>query len=223
MRKREMIALGLMLWQSAALAQSTETHTASAETSKAGGSSTGVIGADPAAPPEYTPLTASERWKLYFVSAYGPEAVFRSAAAAGIRQWEGSPKEWRGGAEAYGERFGSSYAGHIIRKTLEAGAAAALHEDNRYFHSTETGFWKRSKHAVAQFFIARNNAGQEHFAYSRFGSALSASFISRIWQPRSTNTSGDAAVNFSATVAIDAGWNVLREFWPDITRRVGKH
>lgn len=142
-----------------------------------------------------------------------------SATVVGITQWDDRPKEWKQEAEAYGERFGSSYGIHIIRGTLEYGASSALHEDNRYFRSHETGFWKRSQHAIANMFIARNDAGDEHFAYSRVGSAAGAVFISRIWQPHSTNGAGEGAAEFGLAMAGDLGRNIFLEFWPDMKHR----
>lgn len=220
MRQLAVITLGWMLWQSTAPAQTSNLVTPSTASSTPADNPTGVVGAGSnPLPAEFMPLTASERWRRYFVSAFGPEAIVRASVGAGISQREDTPKEWRQGAEAYGERFGNSLAEHVIRKTLESGAAAALHEDNRYVPSTETGFWKRSKHAIGSVFVARNEAGQEHFAYSRFGGAVGSSFISRIWQPPSTNSSGDAAVNFGISMATEIGWNVFREFRPARFRR----
>jgi hypothetical protein len=213
MRSLGIVAMGLVLWQNVAPAQTNNIEAPPADNSTTD-AKTGVIGGTAALRPEYTPLTASERWKLYFLSTFGPGAIARAAFVGGINQWSGTPKEWREGAEAYGERFGNAFAIHVIRNTLASGAAAALHEDNRYVRSTETGIWKRSRHVVTSVFIARNNAGAEHFAYSRFGGAISASFISRIWQPRSTNTSGDAAVNFGLSLLADMGWNAVKEFRP---------
>jgi hypothetical protein len=212
MRILATIAFGLMWVQNTAPAQTTNFDP---PPDKASPSEDGVVGAITLTTiQEFTPLTASERWRRYFVGAYGPGAIAKAAAAGGIEQWRDTPKEWRGGAEAYGDRFGSSYAKHVIESTLENGAAALLHEDNRYFRSTETGFWKRSKHAIASAFVARNDAGEEHFAYSRFGGVTGAAFISRIWQPHSTNTSGDAAVSFGISMATKIGWNFFKEFRP---------
>jgi len=220
MRSLGIFALGLLLWQNVAPAQTGNNNRSVSDSSNPGETKTGVVGSNgTVTPPEFTPLTASERWRLYFMSTFGPAAIARAAATSGIAQWQGTPKEWRGGAQAYGERFGNSFAEHIIRKTLEGGAAAALHEDNRYVRSTDTGFFKRSMHAVTSVFVAHNEAGGEHFAYSRFGGAASAAFISRIWQPNSTNTSGDAAVNFGITIAADMGWNVVKEFRPRHSKR----
>ena len=164
------------------------------------------------------PLTASERLRLYLKRTYGPLSIVQSAAGAGISQWRGAPKEWKQGAEAYGDRFGNSYAKHVIRGTLEYGASALLHEDNRYVPSLDTGFLKRTRHAIASTFVARNDAGHEHFAYSRFGSALGAAFISRIWQPPSRSGAGDGLYSFGITMANGMGWDILREFWPDVRR-----
>jgi hypothetical protein len=221
MRNLGSLALGLLLWQSAAPAQTQYSATALAKALKADTPATGVVGsAGSATTREYVPLTTSERWRRYFLGAFGPGAILTSAASGGIRQWENSPKEWGGGAKAFGERFGNSMAEHVMRETLEFGASAALHEDNRYFRSTDTGFWRRTKHAVASTFVAHNNAGGTHFAYSRFGSAAGTAFISRIWQPRSANSAGDGAANFGTAIGLDVGLNFVREFLP---RGVTKH
>ena len=215
MRTSAFLLFGLLCWQTAAPAQTINDNAEPDNGHIGEASRTGMIGADATTEkPTYAPPTASERWRQYFLSAYGPEAILRASASAGISQWNDTPKEWKQGSEAFGERFGNSLAKHVVRKTLEAGAAGVLHEDNRYVQSTETGLWNRTKHAVGSVFVARNAAGQEHFAYSRFGSAIASSFISRAWQPRSETASGDAAVNFGITMAVDIGWNVYKEFRP---------
>lgn len=221
MRSLGLVSLALVLWQSAAPAQITNNAMAMADRPKMDAGATGVVGSTGSVTiREYLPLTNSERWRRYLLGAFGPGAILTSAASGGIRQWENTPKEWRGGAEAFGDRFGNSMAEHVMRETLEFGASAALHEENRYFRSTDTGFWRRTKHAIASTFVAHNNAGGTHFAYSRFGSAAGTAFISRIWQPRSANSAGDGAVNFGTAIGLDVGLNFVREFLP---RGVTKH
>ena len=67
--------------------------------------------------------------------------------------------------------------------------------------------------------VAQAQIRQRHLEATRFGGAVTSSFISRIWQPRSVNTSGDAAVTFGIAMATDMGWNVFREFWPNVRSR----
>ena len=225
MRTLALLVSGLLSWQIAARAQAPSDvaafNGARSRTSNKTTAVRGVVGSTSATnEPTYSPLTASDRWRLYFTGAFGPGAILRAGAGAGLSQLNDTPKEWKQGSEAYGDRFGSELAEHVIRKTMEAGGTALLHEDNRYFRSTDTAFGERLKHAVVSVFVARDDAGREHFSYSRVGSALGAAFISRIWQPPSETRAGDAADNFGLTMAVDIGWNVFREFCP---KRLGRH
>jgi len=184
--------------------------------------STRVLGVSGPTAAEFMPMTRSERLRNYLAGIADGESIFRAAFSAGIRQAEDSPKEWRGGAEGFGYRIGDAYAQHVIRRTLQYGASAALHEDNRYFASGQTGFMRRAKYAVASTFLARHDNGDRGISFSRLGAAAGSSFISRIWQPRSTTSAGDGAVSFGIAMGSDVGFNLFREFWPDMKRHFQK-
>jgi len=174
-------------------------------------------------PLEFSPMTRYERLENYASRLIGPEYIVSSAAAAGIMQLNNSPKEWGGGAEAYGWRVGNSFAQHVIRETLQYGVSATLHEDNRYFASRRSGFISRTKYAVMSTLLARRDNGTRSFSFSRIGGTAGAAFISREWQPRSTNSAGDGAVSFGISMGAQMGFNVFREFWPDLKRRAHRN
>jgi hypothetical protein len=169
--------------------------------------------------PAYVPLTEHERLRLYLKKLVSPEAVFRSAAGAGIDQGMDTPKEWGEGSVGYARRFASAYAEHVVRETLMFGSSTALHEDNHYVRSGETGFGKRLKYALESSVLARHDDGTRHLSFSKVGSTLGASFIWRIWQPPSTNSVGDAMENFGIAMGVSAGFDVAREFLPDLLHR----
>ena len=173
-------------------------------------------------PREFTPMTRYERLGNYATGLVDYESLFNSLAAAGISQATNTPKEWGGGAEAYGKRLGNTFAQHVIRRTLQYGISAALHEDNRYFLSKETGFLHRTKYAVMSTLLARHDNGSRSFSFSRIGGAAGGAFIARIWLPPSNNTAGDGAVTFGLTMGAQMGYNVFREFWPDMKRHLHK-
>ncbi len=141
-----------------------------------------------------------------------PVAVGASAAGAGISQWEDTPSEWKQGAEGYGRRFANSYGQHLLRQTMMFGAASVLHEDNRYIRCSESGFGPRLKYAVLSTFLARRDDGTRRFSFSRIGSTAGTAFISRTWQPHSTDTPSDAASSFGISIGVQTGFNVAREF-----------
>ena len=173
-------------------------------------------------PQQFTPMTRQERLGKYVTGLVSPVSIVTAAAAAGISQASNTPEEWGGGAEAYGKRVGNVFAQHVISNTLEYGVSAVLHEDNRYFASGETSFVRRAKYAVMSTFLARHDNGNRFISFSRIGGSAGAAFISREWQPPSKNSAGDGAVSFGLSMGTQAGFNVFREFWPDMKRRFHK-
>jgi hypothetical protein len=164
--------------------------------------------------PTYEPLTAGDRAREYLKGMFSPLSLVSSAASAGLGQWRDTPKQWKQGGEGYGLRYGSSYAEHIVRDTLMYGAASALHEDNRYIRSGETGFGSRVGYAVGSNFLARRDDGSRRFSFSRMAAFAGAALISRLWQPRQTDRWRSAAINFGTSVGVATGFDVAREFWP---------
>ncbi len=172
---------------------------------------------------DFVPLTESERLRFYITDTYGGKALAESAMKAGVNQLRNAPHEWGRSAGSYGTRLGSGMAQHVIRGTLQYGLSSVLHEDNRYFRSHGSGFWHRTGYAIASSFLARRNNGDRRFSVSRVGSAAGSSFISRIWMPGSMATAGSGAATFGVTIGIDVGFNMLREFWPDIKSHLRRH
>ncbi|HXB73782.1 MAG TPA: hypothetical protein VNY05_36425 [Candidatus Acidoferrales bacterium] len=162
----------------------------------------------------YEALTEGDRAREYLKDMFNPLSLVSSAASAGLGQWRDSPRQWKQGGEGYGLRYGSSYAEHIVRDTVMYGAASALHEDNRYVRSGQTGVGSRVGYAVSSTFLARGDDGSRRFSFSRMLAFAGAAVISRLWQPRSTNSLGSAAVNFGTSIGVATGLDVAREFWP---------
>jgi hypothetical protein len=173
----------------------------------------------PATATAYVPLTQHERFHRYVKSLVSLEALGRSVAGAGIQQWSDTPYEWRHGIDGYAKRFGNSYGEYIIRQSLTYGLSSALGEDNRYIRSDQTGFGHRTMYAVESTFLARRSDGTRRLSYSRLSAALATAFISRAWQPPSTRGPEHALGSFGTTMGSEIGFNVVREFLPDLLHR----
>jgi hypothetical protein len=169
----------------------------------------------------YSKMTEGERFHYYVNHMFSAESVLRSAVGSGIEQAIDSPHEWGLGAEGYGRRFANSYAQHIMQSTLMYGSSVALHEDNRYFRSGESGFLLRLKYAVTSSFLARRDDGTRCLSFSRIGSIAATAFISREWQPPSANGPGHAVSAMGNAIGVDVGFNVAREFFPKIFHTPG--
>jgi hypothetical protein len=96
-------------------------------------------------------------------------------------------------------------------------AADLLKQDLRYYPSKESGFGGRLKHALASTVVARNAyTGEPTFASARMMGAFTAGFVSRTWMPQRLHTVQSGLTTSAVSIGFDAGFNVLREFWPDI-------
>jgi hypothetical protein len=165
-------------------------------------------------PQPYVPLTLRDRANGYVRGMFGPMAWTSGAVSAGIGQWRDSPHEWGQGASGFGLRYGSGFGTSVTRATITFGAAALLHEDNRYFRSQSTATGARLRHAIFSTFLARKDDGTRRFSFSRIGGMFGSAMISRTWQPQSNGGFSNGMTNFGTQVGVAAGLNVAREFLP---------
>jgi len=169
---------------------------------------------------QFKPLSQKERAEAYAKGLFSPFHFLTAAGSAAISQWKDVPPAWGQGGEGFGLRFGNYFAKQTVQRTLRWWGEAALHEDNRYFGSGKHGVWTRTKYAVVSSVLARHDDGKQYFSFSQLGSTAGAAFISRLWQPSTNNSPGDGATSFGISMATNAGLNVLREFLPDMMRKV---
>ena len=162
------------------------------------------------------PLTFGERFKIYERSFILPESVIGPALGAGIGQWRDTPPEWGQGAGAYGTRFASGFGRSVISRTIALGVATADQEDSRFIPSSETGIWRRTRHAIVGTFVSRTPTGGSMPAFSRFAGVYSAGFIANAWEPRSQDDAAHALERGSTALLSSVGWHIFEEFWPDI-------
>ena len=163
-----------------------------------------------------------ERFSEFVQATVGPVPLLGEAAGAGINQWMNTPEEWGQGCGAYGKRYGSNLGYNAIRQTITYAGSVALREDTRYFASSSSGVWARTRHALVSTFTARRLDGRTRFSFSNTAGVIGASAISSVWGPESWKGPGNIASNAGVSFASTAAFNVLREFLPDILHRPRK-
>ena len=98
-----------------------------------------------------------------------------------------------------------------------------LRQDPRFFQSSTGGFWHRTGYAVSRIFVTRTDSGHEQFNYSEIvGSAMSAAISTYSYHPRADRNLPNTASVWGTQVGIDTGTIVVKEFWPDIRRKLKK-
>ena len=168
------------------------------------------------------PLTIREKFDYRLFRGFLLRGAIGAAFSAGIAQATNTSEEWGQGAQGYGKRYASSLGNSAVRQALEFGIEASLHQDTRYFPSTDKGFKARFENVVKQVFVTRTDDGGTAPAYGRLVSAFAAGQIANSWQPASNNTVGDGLIRGAFSIAADAGINFASEFFPAIRKRLYK-
>jgi hypothetical protein len=153
-------------------------------------------------------------------ATYGPTAIVASAAYAEFLQAVDSPKEWGGGAGAYGERFASAAGAAGIHGLLALGLDSALRQDPRYFRASSGSFWRRSGHALRGTILTRTDSGGETLSTWRIGSAYGSAFLSNTWYPARLDNAHLGFTQGSIRLDFDLASNLGTEFWPDIKQNI---
>lgn len=175
----------------------------------------GLVGAQP---PE--PDTWESKLSFHASTAYSPWSLAGTAAYTGLLQGIDFPREWGQGALGYGKRLGSELAYAGVRNTMSFALDTTLHEDPRYYRSSGTGFWHRTKNVFRGTILTRTDAGGETFAWWRFGSAYGATYISNQWYPDRVNTVALDLTQGTTQIGFDFLANFGAEFWPDVKKKV---
>ncbi len=150
----------------------------------------------------------------------GPRALARTAAGALITHATNTPSEWGQGTAGFGKRFASGLGKSLVKTGIQFPVAYFRHEAIGYRRSNLEGAGPRLRYALlSTVYTHRTTTGERTVAAGEIAGALGSGLISRLWQPPSTATLASGFASAGIAIAADAGFNVLREFWPDIRHR----
>ena len=173
--------------------------------------------------PDYTPITAGQRWNDYVSSSVlSPSVAFSSLASAAISHVSKDPVQWGQGSRGYLERVGDHWARFGVDGTIHSGLAAALGHDTRYFREPDQSGWHRTRHALRRTLFTRNREGHTVFDVSQMAGMFGTPMAASLWNPRNRRHSvleeGVRAGTFG--IGMQAGTNMFKEFGPDLKRAI---
>jgi hypothetical protein len=170
------------------------------------------------------PLTAGEKFTVVGRSSFDYVQYPWYGFLAGISQAENSEPGYGQGAAGYGKRYGAALADGTIENFLTSAVLPSLlRQDPRFFQSGRGSFWRRTGYAISRIFITRGDSGRSQANYSEvLGSALSAGISTYSYHPQADRNVRNAASVWGTQVGYDTLTYVVKEFWPDIRRKLRK-
>ncbi len=185
------------------------------------------------------PLTAKQKFAVVTRGSFDYIQVPWYGFLSAIGQAENSEAGYGQGWAAYGKRFGTAFAdGTIENYITSAILPTILHQDPRFYQLGKGSFTHRTLYAVSRNFVTLSDSGHKQFNYSEVvGGALSAAISTYSYHPKSTFIStptnphlfvpSDRTLKNTASVwGTQLGYDtitiVVKEFWPDIHRKMSK-
>src|SRR6266852_7365931 len=111
---------------------------------------------------ELPPLKSGQKFRLATASVFDWGAFPFNGVLSAIAQAKNDPKEWGQGWDAYGKRYGASFADNSIGTYMTTAVfPSLLHEDPRYYQLGNGRFAHRAYHAINRLFVSRTDSGHD--------------------------------------------------------------
>ncbi len=183
------------------------------------------------------PMTAKDKFKVVALGTFDYVEYPWWGVLAAINQAENNEPAFGQGWAAYGKRYGTT-AGDSMVENFMVGAVipSILHQDPRFYQSSKGGFWRRTGYSVSRIVVTRGDSGHAQFNFSEIlGSASAAAISTYSYHPRSTfistpsnphmfipsdRTLSNAASVWETQLTLDTITIMVKEFWPDIHRKL---
>lgn len=177
-------------------------------------------------PPHFKPgavlcsIELRDKFVLFVRESYDPIIFLTSAFSAGISQAENGDSAFRQGFAGYAKRFGASYADQAdFRFFKDFVYPSIFSEDPRYYRLAHGSGRKRLIHAMEHVVVAHSDNGNRMFNFSEWLGTVSAISLSNVYHPGNKRGFTPTAEGLGFTLVNDMGFDVLREFWPEISRK----
>lgn len=167
----------------------------------------------------FVALTAKEKLKVAFDDSFDPTAFLVAGVFAGSSMAQ-HQYNFGQGAQGFAKYYGGAFADQAIGNMMSEGLfPVALRQDPRYFVKGSGGFWKRTGYAISREFITRGDDGGNQFNTSELAGNAVAAGISNAYYPAANRSFGTTVNKWSQQIGLDAAFNIMKEFWPDVRRK----
>jgi hypothetical protein len=168
------------------------------------------------------PLTPWDKLKLGANNTVSLSSVSAAVIGSAYGQAVNSPSGWGQGWGAYGQRLGADMARIASYNFFGTFAIASMtHEDPRFYVREGLNFGDSLKYAASRLVITRSDTGEDGVNYAGILGPLAAEGLANAYYPSSSRGIGHTMIRYST----DVGWRfagyVLRQYWPEINRRLG--
>jgi hypothetical protein len=173
---------------------------------------------------DYKPISSGQKFKIFADDTFDRGSFMLAGAFAAKGFIANDNPAFGHGMEGFGKYYAAAYGDVAIGNFMtEALYPVIFHQDPRFFRRGTGNSWSRAGYAVKQIFWTRTDSKRMQFNYSEVAGNLTAAGIATAYYPDNRNV-GSVASHWAIQLGIDMAGNLLKEFWPDLDRKLsGKH
>ncbi|HEV1993736.1 MAG TPA: hypothetical protein VGR03_05350 [Candidatus Acidoferrum sp.] len=170
---------------------------------------------------EVAPLTTRGKFVLATQDSGDYSSFIWSGLQAGQSMALRSYPELHNGLAGYGRYYWRAFADQASGSFFtEALVPAVTHEDPRYYTLGYGGFFRRAGYALSRVVVTRTDSGGNTFNISEIAGNGMEAGLANLYYPPEERSLHNTVVNWAAQLEAASLNNLIREFWPDIRRKL---
>jgi hypothetical protein len=167
------------------------------------------------------PLSVKDKFVLATQDSFDYSSFVVAGMLAGYSMAVKSYPEFHQGAAGYGRYYWHAFTDQAVGNYFtEAIVPSVTREDPRYYTLGHGGFVHRTGYAISRLVVTRTDSGGRSFNFSEILGNGAAAGVSNYYYPSRERTLGNTVSKWATQVGVDGIANILKEFWPDISRSV---
>lgn len=165
-------------------------------------------------------LELKDKFVLFVQDSVDPVTFMSTAFNAGLDQASDVDPTFGQGPSGYGLRFAANFTDQASFKFFKDFAYPSIFaEDPRYYRVRHGNGKHRLLHAMSHTFWAHRDDGTRMFNFSEWLGTITAVTLSNAYHPGHERGIAPVARSVTLSITQDMGFDVLREFWPEISRK----
>ena len=172
-------------------------------------------------PEQLPPLGISGKFRLAVANVSDPFNIATTAMDSELGNAADGPSPLHRGVLGFGQRFGTAMAGAATGEFFSTFVYASIfHQDPHYYRSPDASVGTRLRRALQYAVITRSDSGKTMFNFDEFFGTTTSSLIEGTFHPEWEKGPGAASGRIFISIGLDAAWNLMTEFLPDIAKHV---
>lgn len=161
----------------------------------------------------FAPIGTKQMFHLAALSTFDPYVYPFVGFVAALGAGEGSAN--------FGRRYATAFADNAIGNFMTTAIMPSLvRTDPRYFELGSGSGLHRAGYALSRIVLTRSREGAPRFNFAEIGGNGAAAALSNLYYLPQNQSLSNTLTRWGSQILWDAASNELKEFWPDIRRRI---